>query len=383
MISIKKPRQIDLIFLFVYATYLLEIGNMKYVLAMFFAFLYIVIMASRDKRLVTKESEKMFVIILCSIVILAFITLLLQLWNGFQKYAINEVIYFITPLGFVWIFVNNSDENRMEKMLDYMFAVAVSTYIIRIIPDLTMDNLKEMSLRTSYSVFESGYGFTMIVFEWLYLYKKEKKKALLALVLCLLSFKRFNMLAAIVMFLFSKKLITRNRVSNWTRIVVIVWFVLLPVAMCLIVTDEFNNWFARSFGMTLHQFTLSRSTRISMLMESDEVKYGLGSTTVYLTKVYQEMHQSTIEQWNLHNDVVRIYMECGILGSVVFTSAYFKSVCFQRAPFVLMCYIFLESCVNHLFGAGSVQYWLLIYLAIAYAAETHYKEDSLRTEEIA
>ena len=383
MISVKKPRQIDCVFLLVYAAYLLDIGNMKYVLAMFFAFLYIVIMASREKKLVTKESEKMFVTILCGVAVLAFITLLLQLWNGFQQYAINEVIYFITPIGFVWIFVNNSNEKRIEKMLDYMFVVAVSAYVVRIIPDFTIDNLKEINLRTSYSIFESGYAYTMIVFEWLYLYKKEKKKALLAFVLCLLSFKRFCMLAAIVLFLFSKKLITRNQVPKWARIAAVIGFVCLPVAMCVIVSDAFSNWFSGTFGLTLHQFTLSRSTRIRMLLETDEVKFGLGSTTVYLTKVYQEMHQSTIEQWNLHNDVVRIYMECGILGSIAFTWSYFKTVCFQRAPFVLMCYIFLESCVNHLFGAGSVQYWLLIYLAIAYAAETHYKEASLRTEEIA
>ena len=112
MISIKKLRQIDCIYLVVFVAYTIDIGNLKYLLAMIFAMLYVAIMALRGKNMATKESERLFLKILYGLIVLFLITFALQVVNGFQQYAINEAIYFITPLVFAWIYVSNSSSKK-------------------------------------------------------------------------------------------------------------------------------------------------------------------------------------------------------------------------------------------------------------------------------
>ena len=72
----------------------------------------------------------------------------------------------------------------------------------------------------------------------------------------------------------------------------------------------------------------------------------------------------------MHNDLVKIYLECGILGSIVFTYIYMKAASVSRMLFVMMCYIFFECYFNHLFGAGSTDIWILIYLIMSIAGMT-------------
>ncbi len=365
--KLKKYRQIDVAFLIVCISYIVDIGNAKYALAGIFAVLYALIMAMNRRNLATSGVGSVFSPILIAIIILVGITIIKQLFNGFQSYAINETIYFITPLFLAWIYVSNSNTKQVSDMLDILFYLCVLFFIPQIVSRLTLENLQSIDLSSSFSPFESGFAYFFLLFEWLYFFKKQKKKAVVSLVLCVIGFKRFCMLAAVLLLVFSKIVGDNRKIDKKLVNIAIACFVLLPGITCIAMNSGFENWFYEVFGVSLYKFTLSRSHRIVMLMESDEVKYGLGSTTVYLTKAFQEIHNSRVEQWNLHNDIVRIFMECGILGSVAFTTAFFKAGAFCRATFVLMIYIFLESYVNHLFGAGSVLLWVIIYLMLSYA----------------
>lgn len=365
---LKKPRQIDCFFILVFLAYVFDIGNLKYALAGFFALFYILIMFVHERYLCVKGEGQSIVLFLAGIAALLLITMLLQMVNGFQSYAVNEAIYFITPLMFIWVYVSNSDSEQMDKMLNLMFCICIVDFLRQTLPNLTLENLKTISFAESYSVFENGCAYYMILFEWLYLYKGQKHKAALALAICLVSFKRLCMVCAVLMFIFSGPIMKKERVQSSCAILVMLIFTLLPVVTCIAMSNDFSAWFEEGFGVSLAELTLSRSQRIVMVMETDQIKYGLGSTTVYLTEVYQKMHDSDITQWNLHNDLVRFYLECGIFGTIAFTYTFFRAVTFQRATFVLMCYVFAESYVNHLFGAGSVTFWIIAYMAIVYAA---------------
>ena len=49
---------------------------------------------------------------------------------------------------------------------------------------------------------------------------------------------------------------------------------------------------------------------------------------------------------------------------------YMKAASVSRMLFVMMCYIFFECYFNHLFGAGSTDIWILIYLIMSIAGMT-------------
>ena len=82
------------------------------------------------------------------------------------------------------------------------------------------------------------------------------------------------------------------------------------------------------------------------------------------------MHGSNFASRSMHNDLVQMYLECGILGSIVFTYVYMRAASVNRMSFALICYVFFECYFNHLFGAGCTHIWVLIYLMMSITGMT-------------
>ena len=102
MLRIKKVRQIDMFFLLVMIAYAFDFGNIKYAIAWCFSAVYFLgnRMYERHKW---RGIGKNYLLILKGITILFVITAILQIANGFNSYAINEAIYYYTPLLLVII----------------------------------------------------------------------------------------------------------------------------------------------------------------------------------------------------------------------------------------------------------------------------------------
>ena len=369
MLQIRKLRQVDYFFLLVMIAYAFDFGNLKYAMAWCFSAIYFLGSGLYEKRRL-KGIGKEYLLIFGGITFLFVITAVLQMINGFNSYAINEAVYYYTPLIFIIVYSQISDEQDVETILNYLFVLYVIVFLRNFAGQLTLANLKSISFANSYSPFESELAFVFLIFECFYLYMGKRKNAIISLILCILSFKRISMLAAIGFFIFSKWIVVKKAVNKKIVIVTTVVFVLLPVLTCLMLNDTLEAWFYQIFHVTLNEITLTRSSRIEAVINSGQIKYGLGSVTTYLTKYLNALHGSNFSNRNLHNDLVKIYLECGILGSIVFTYIYMKAASVSRMLFVMMCYIFFECYFNHLFGAGSTDIWILIYLIMSIAGMT-------------
>ena len=369
MLQIRKLRQVDCFFLFVMIAYAFDFGNLKYAMAWCFSAIYFLGSGLYEKRRL-RGIGKEYLLVFGGITFLFAITAILQMINGFNSYAINEAVYYYTPLIFIIVYSQISEEQDVETILNYLFVLYVIVFLKNFAGQLTLANLKSISFANSYSPFESELAFVFLIFECFYLYMGKRKNAIISLILCILSFKRISMLAAIVFFIFSKWIVVKKAVNKKIVIVTTVVFVLLPVLTCLMLNDTLEAWFYQTFHVTLNEITLTRSSRIEAVINSDQIKYGLGSVTTYLTKYLNALHGSNFSNRNLHNDLVKIYLECGILGSIVFTYIYMKAASVSRMLFVMMCYIFFECYFNHLFGAGSTDIWILIYLIMSIAGMT-------------
>lgn len=369
MLQIRKLRQVDCFFLFVMIAYAFDFGNLKYAMAWCFSAIYFLGSGLYEKRRL-RGIGKEYLLVFDGITFLFAITAILQMINGFNSYAINEAVYYYTPLIFIIVYSQISDEQDVETILNYLFVLYVIVFLRNFAGQLTLANLKSISFANSYSPFESELAFVFLIFECFYLYMGKRKNAIISLILCILSFKRISMLAAIGFFIFSKWIVVKKAVNKKIVIVTTVVFVLLPVLTCLMLNDTLEAWFYQIFHVTLNEITLTRSSRIEAVINSGQIKYGLGSVTTYLTKYLNALHGSNFSNRNLHNDLVKIYLECGILGSIVFTYIYMKAASVSRMLFVMMCYIFFECYFNHLFGAGSTDIWILIYLIMSIAGMT-------------
>lgn len=369
MFRIKKLRQIDYFFLLVMIAYAFDFGNIKYAMAWCFSVVYFWGNRLYERRKL-KGIGKEYLLIFKGITVLFIITAILQMVNGFNSYAINEAVYYYTPLIFIIVYSQLSSADKIESIYGYLFVLYCIVFLRRFAGQLTIANIKSISFNNSYSPFESELAFVFLFFECFFLYRNKRKYAILSLILCILSFKRICMLVAIAFFIFSKWIIVRKPVDKKTVIAVTAFFVLLPVLTCLMLNDTFEAWFYQTFHVTLNDITLSRSSRIEAVINSGQIKYGLGSVTTYLTKYLNAMHGSNFSDRNMHNNLVQMYLECGILGSVVFTYVYMKVASVSRTSFILMCYIFLECYFNHLFGAGNTDSWILIYLMLSVAGIT-------------
>ena len=369
MLQIRKLRQVDCFFLFVMIAYAFDFGNLKYAMAWCFSAIYFFGGGLYEKRRL-RGIGKEYLLIFGGITFLFAITAVMQMINGFNSYAINEAVYYYTPLIFIIVYSQISNEQDVETILNYLFVLYVIVFLKNFAGQLTLANIKSISFANSYSPFESELAFVFLIFECFYLYMGKRRNAIFSLILCILSFKRISMLASMAFFIFSKWIVVKKAVNKKIVIVTTVMFVLLPVLTCLILNDTLEAWFYQTFHVTLNEITLSRSSRIEAAINSGQIKYGLGSVTTYLTKYLNALHGSNFSNRNLHNDLVKIYLECGILGSIVFTYIYMKAASVSRMLFVMMCYIFFECYFNHLFGAGSTDIWILIYLIMSIAGMT-------------
>ena len=100
---VKKPKLENWILYITLACYVIDIGNLKYVIAMIGAItMFGIAFLSKSYNNTFAYEFKCF---LFSIIGLTLITIIQQIINGFNSYAINEVIYFITPLFFTFAYL--------------------------------------------------------------------------------------------------------------------------------------------------------------------------------------------------------------------------------------------------------------------------------------
>lgn len=383
MLKIKKLKQVEVLFLFVVTCFAFDIGDLKYVFALIFVVVIILqnVWVKERPIVINAVAEKMMNIVWCLIFLFS-ITIVLQLINGYNSYALNEVVYYFTPIAIIVAYSQIATSESIDTVINWMFVIYLVNFLYSTAGELTIDNIRSISFSDSYSPFESGYSFIFILFECYYLKKKKNGLAVVCLIIDVLSFKRLTVVVGILFFAFRRALFNDKKISDVTFYATVAIFVLIPVVTVYAVENDFDEWFYEVFGEDIDELTLTRYSRLEMTIASDDIKYGLGSVVTFMTEKLNEINDSALDSRSLHNDVVQMYLECGIFGSIAWTYAYFKLARVTRSTFCVMIYVFTESTVNHLFGAGSVPIWLVIYFYIAYFIfEEESKKEATKSEE--
>ena len=141
MLQIRKLRQVDCFFLFVMIAYAFDFGNLKYAMAWCFSAIYFLGSGLYEKRRL-RGIGKEYLLVFGGITFLFAITAILQMINGFNSYAINEAVYYYTPLIFIIVYSQISEEQDVETILNYLFVLYIIVFLKNFAGQLTLANLK-------------------------------------------------------------------------------------------------------------------------------------------------------------------------------------------------------------------------------------------------
>lgn len=383
MLKLKKLHQVEIFFLAVVAFFAFDIGDLKYA----FALLFVVVIIFqnvwvKERAIVINAVTKKIMNIVWCLIFLFLITIVLQLINGYNSYAFNEAIYYFTPIAIIFVYSQIATSESIDNVMNWMFVIYVVNFLYDTAGNLTVANIMSISFSDSYSPFESGYSFIFILFECYYLKKGRTGLAAVSFFINFLAFKRLAVVMGIFFFVFRKVIFNDKKISDLTFYATVAIFVLIPVVTVYAVENDFDEWFYGVFGEDIDELTLLRYSRLEMTIASDEIKYGMGSVVTFMTEKLNDLNETSLDSRSLHNDLVQMYLECGIFGSIAWTYSYFKFARVSRSTFAIMVYVFTESIVNHPFGAGSVPVWIVIYFYIAYfIMEEERKEKTAKSEE--
>ena len=307
--------------------------------------------------------------ILISAGILYIISLYYQMKNnGFKLYSIGEVYYLVIPVITAIIIMYYSDKNNIMNIITIALMISVFNIIYVAIRNgvISISNIKSMLniggliLGSDGGLVETDLGVYCTVFFIYFFYKDCKVKATIRFLGCFMGGKRIAVIYAFVIIIlnFSKKNIKNKKVEKTLFWLAVVIFCLLPFATYYMCSDAFANWFFHKFAISFDKFTMTRFSIINTVINADLTNYGLGTVTHFL-----EM-RNVLGQTNMHNDILRIYMECGIIGIFTFAYSYFKIVRDNYYSFFIMLFIFIELYVAHFIGPGSMCFWIVSYLMI-------------------
>ena len=286
-----------------------------------------------------------------------FTTLFFQLNVGFHSESINEFLYLLVPFLFVSCVVS-ADESVAERLVESCFFLTLLCYFLTVLHGVISGlSIYSISFVDSFSPFENELSPYFVYFEIYYLFKGNKKRSFLCVVLTFLSLKRFCLLKAIlfyILFAFTDLRKIDKRLF-WLTIIA---FILLPVAMEYLVRADDWRFLEELTGQDAETFTMSRSSIFLYTMqEIDKLNFGFG-TTVYL-----------LQDWaaqSLHSDILRLYLEGTLFVTIVYTMSFFHMVRnYNLYTFLIFFQVFSEGIFNHwMLGAGITCQWIIIYLMI-------------------
>ena len=260
------------------------------------------------------------------------------------------------PLLVVIGLMNISDFHQINNMMKIILWISIIGYIIEIgTKTFTISELLTISIGESYSPFESHVfsGIAAGLAGYFCYFRKEKKYMIISVIFSLITFKRIPLLFTVILFVYSLFSIKKDEpIKKKTLFITIIVFcvagVLYTQSMIPANISALNDIVEKYFSVDISQFTMGRNTLFDALLERGFVRIGLDSTFLFSKDI--EM------------DLVRLYMEVGIIGLVSVVTFFWSLVERKRYVYLFMMSIFVNLLFSH--SIHSTMGWIIKYIVI-------------------
>lgn len=294
--------------------------------------------------------------ILLVVVVFSIVSVGAMLVNGFQMHMFKDLFYIFFPMLLCFGIINVDKDGS----LDYYIDLAFFSYVIYFIYGFRANSITlitTISFADSYSPWESGMADVFFIAFYYYYVRNKKIRCGLAFIFNFLSFKRIHVVFSIGFLLFGWvfRVFKKTDVNKVYLNCVKVFFMLSPIVINFLVSDEFAQWFNKTFtDLDYASFTMGRFDQIIAILNYDMSTRGLGVINYYL-----EEQNAFVKI--MHCDLLRVYLETTIIGLVVFVNSYMNVTKKNIYSNILVVFFFVvmfsSTCIQNIF------YWFLIFMS--------------------
>lgn len=297
---------------------------------------------------------RMGVLAIVSLVVVSFV---IMIFNGYGNYWVEQVYFLIIPLAFAYtVFKNDYSLKRFKSIINYLLVVSSILYTIFIIYTFFIQGKPlNFSFIQSESPFESEIAHFYLLMYIFYTFIGDTRGRIFSALFCVLAWKRISLICLILITIAGFMRLRNNRIKIGYIIAIAVIFSLIPFLNEYMLSSDFIHWFNEVTGLDFAQFSNFRYYALKAAIDAGLKSKGLG--TFFNVKVPWYDHYEII---NLHNDLMRLYLEVTIVGLflyLLFTGA----VARRKFSMFVILYLYIEMCGNHLIGNGGIPYWLMGY----------------------
>ncbi len=298
-------------------------------------------------------------------------SLAISLFAGRISPEIGEDIFkLVFPVLYAYVILNLFSYEDIMFAMKAILWICVSSYILEIgITNFTPANFLSMNFATSYSPFESNnnsvLSFVLAAFFTYFpagrLYKYS------SIIFAIMTFKRVTVIFALFLLVVPIFVNIRATLKPIWRNLLIVSFVLVPVAYHFFLTGGGDELSQALFGQDIAVLVSGRNYFLDSLALAGYESFGLGSSTEIINR-------------NLEMDLVKFYIELGIAGLAVFVYGYFTIAGNSLYSLFLMFFVFFKMLTSQFL----TQNFPMIILFVIYGLML-YKEpaENTRPEECA
>ncbi|MBU5280433.1 hypothetical protein KQI13_02180 [Anaerostipes hadrus] len=248
--------------------------------------------------------------------------------------TIVQISLVLFPALYAYVLVNLLSTKTIIYLFEITFIGSICFYIyeVGIGEFLNINNWLSISYLHSYSPFEnSTYADVFLYSFFFFNYFRhtdilEKRNlqiySILSLIFVFLSFKRLQILTAVVIFVISSWINMRKKIKYRYVLGIALMFVIGTVIYQKFVSGQINI-----LGIDPYYFTTGRSYILGLWKSKNYLSYGFGTSMLVIDR-YLEM------------DLIQIYMELGIFALVIFSIVYFWIVRKNTYATILMVYSF-------------------------------------------
>ena len=326
--------------------------------------------------------------LLALIVVVSLITIIINYKKGNIKNIIGKKLLLLIPLGILFIIisyfkarsvgynlvfrtfvqtslvilpglyafciVNTFPEKKIIFLMKFTLFATIIAYFCEdnhsLFDFFKLSNWTTMTFENSFleSAICSGAFLQLYLFFKFYCLKQNKSQYNLkiykniAFIFSLMCFKRLGMLFVIFVALSSL-------VVNYNKKISKVWYVIVPIIFTFLTIyyTKFVQGNLNIFDINIYEFTTGRNYIMSLWTRTGYFSYGYGTVILVINR-YLEM------------DLVEIYMELGILATLIFCFVYFYSSNNKLYSIIII----LFGLLGLLFSSSlpSILTWILMFL---------------------
>ncbi|APF22559.1 hypothetical protein [Clostridium butyricum] len=338
--------------------------NLRYivlVIAIFFGLLGIIFNKYREKKYINFK-ELCMLLFICTIFFIYSTYLSKKLGFNLDSRTYVEIIYLIMPALYSFCIINIYKFQVLEKAMRALFWIYLILYMYSIdIFSISIKAIMATSFSNSYSYFESSiFAFPMLVLFFFFSYYRKNNKYywITSFILTLLTFKRMILIWAIILFILDNIIEIRFYINKkWKYFLAIVFIIATIIYYGTLTDTGIGNVIMHGVTMDLETKTMGRKWFLSLLLNSNYVSYGYGSSSVALGRCFNMNDIKYLEM-----DLIKIYLELGIVCLSIFCLYFWKITKDNLFNIIIMLSIFMNLLVSH--SLTDPFNWTIIYIII-------------------